>query len=212
MGKLYERAMEFHNCWNEYQGQTIKERKISVVIPTYHPSCLKEVLEHLSKLNQVYEVVVVFDSYDDDPNSVIGDYNFHLNIVRHDKNRNGGAADNTGAVHANGDIILFINQDMILSPSFIPNAYKLFSANGDRGLVLGFRDTVKYENVPSLENWREADYSRDWRVKTPVKDSYLDLTISSCGSVSNNCDKDSILEIYKSSNQDRKSTRLNSSH
>ncbi len=203
MGRLFDQAMEFHNDWNDYHGQTVNEPKISVVIPTYHPRCLKEVLEHLSKLNKIYEVIIVFDSHDDDPNSVIGNYSFHLNIVRHDRNRNGTAANNTGAVHANGDIVLFVEQDMILSPSFIPNAYKLFSANDYSGIVLGFRDTVKYEEVPSLENWKEADYTKDWRVMTSVNDSYLDLTISNCGSASNNCAKDSILEIYKSSDHFR---------
>lgn len=203
MGKLYDSTLTFHNDWKDYTNEEIKEKKISVVIPTYHPRYLKDVLDHLSKLNSVYEVVTVFDGQDDNPDSIIDDYNYHLTILRHDHNRNAPAANNTGAVHASGDIILFMDQDMILSPSFIPNAYKLFSANDYSGLVVGFRDTLPYEQVPKLENWQEADYTRDWRVRTPVNDSYLDLTIANCGSATNNCENNNILEIYKRSNHFR---------
>lgn len=203
MGKLYDKSLTFYNNWKEANNTNLGCKKISVVVPAYHPGYLKEVLIHLSKLHLIYEVIIVFDSFDDSPNSIIDDYNFNLIIVQHDKNRNATAANNTGAVYATGDIILFLDQDMILSPKFIPNALSLLEVNNYKGLVLGFRDTLKFEDVPTLENWNESNYYNDWRMKTLVNDNYLDLTVSGCGSSNNKCKNNSILEIYNESNKFR---------
>ena len=202
MGKLYEKSLSFYNNWNEpNNNEYSNKKKISVVIPVYHPRYLKEVLNHLSKLNLIDEVITVFDSLDDNPDEIINDYTFNLIIVQHDKNRNAPAANNTGAVHAAGDIIIFLDQDMILSPQFIPNALKMLESNDYKGLVVGFRDTVEFKNVPELESWKESNYYNDWRIKTSMNDNFLDLTVSNCGSSINNCTSNDTLEIYKKSNK-----------
>ena len=204
MGKLYDKSLVFDNDWKDNETYIKTNKTISVVIPVYHPQYLKQVLNHLSKLDSIDEVVTVFDSYDDDPKYIIDDYSFRLIIVRHDKNRNAPAANNTGAIFATGDIILFLDQDMILSPKFIPRMMNLLAANKYKGLVVGFRDTVDFSEVPSLDNWKESDYTKDWRIKTQVDENFLDLTVSDCGSTSNNCDSERILEIYKQSEKFRK--------
>lgn len=203
MGNLYDNASIFVNNWVKEQGNESQNAKLSVVIPVYHPKYLKEVLNHLSKLQGIFEVVAVFDGMDDNPYSVIDDYNYDFTIVQHNKNYNAPAANNTGSVYASGDIILFLDQDMILSPNFIPNAKKLLVANNNQGIVLGFRDNVDFTDVPSFENWQDANYENDWRMKTIVNDTFLDLTVSNCGSVNNNCHTNFILEIYKQSNEFR---------
>lgn len=203
MGKLYEKSLNFINNWKESDVNIINDKKISVVIPVYHPEYLRNVLNHLSKLGTINEVILVFDSLDDDQSLIIDKYSFELIVVQHNKNYNAPAANNTGAIHASGDIILFLDQDMILSPNFVPNALNLLYANKYKGLVVGFRDTVEYEKVPSLERWKESNYFNDWRIKTTLNDNYLDLTVSNCGSSSNNCNNCNSLEIYNQSNKFR---------
>ena len=203
MGKLYDSALLFKNNWIENNWIESLDSKLSVVIPVYHPRYLKEVLKHLSNLNGIYEVIAVYDGLDDNPYSVIDDYNYDFTVVQHNKNYNAPAANNTGSVYASGDIILFLDQDMILSPKFIPNAKKILTVNNNKGIVLGFRDNVEFEDVPLFENWQDANYWNDWRMKTSINDDYLDLTVSNCGSVDNNCNKNLILEIYKQSNKFR---------
>lgn len=200
MGKLYDQAKIFENNWKEFNNELLPNSKTSVVIPVYHPRYLKDVLSHLSKLNDIFEVITVFDGTSDNPNDIIDKYNFNFTIIQHDKNYNAPAANNTGAVYASGDLLLFLDQDMILSPSFIPIAKKLLVANNNKGIALGFRETLDYKDVPKLENWKEADYENDWRIKTIVNENYLDLTVTNCGSFDNNCINNSILEIYKQSN------------
>ena len=70
-------------------------------------------------------------------------------------------------------------------------------------VVLGFRDTVEFEEVPNLENWQEADYRKDWRVKTFTNENLLDLTISNCGRVDNNCIANQEISIFAMTNKYR---------
>ena len=86
MGKLYNNSLSFVNDWKEPTNDDIiksrlESKKISVVIPVYHPRYLKEVLMHLSKLEFIYEVITVFDSHDDNSNLIIDDYKFKLLIT-----------------------------------------------------------------------------------------------------------------------------------
>lgn len=200
MGKLLNSALSFQNNWKDGEINNLSNKKLSIVIPVYHPRYLKEVLEHLSKLKGIYEVITVFDSLDDNPNMIIDDYNFNFMVIKHNKNYNAPAANNTGSSYASGDILLFLDQDMILSPNYIENAKRKLFINDNKGIVLGFRDNVDYEEVPSLENWCDANYLKDWRMQTRVDDSYLDLTVMNCGSSNNYCNKKEILEIYKQTN------------
>ena len=204
MGKIFDSALIHDNDWKEPNGKELTNQKISVVIPVYHPRYLKEVLNHLSKLDNIYEVITVFDGMDDNPYEFIDDYNFKFTAVKHARNCNAPGANNTGSVYATGDVILFLDQDMILSPSYIANTKKLLSANNNKGVILGFRDNVDYKEVPPFDKWQEANYLNDWRMKTGVDESFLDLTVSNCGSVNNHCSKDVPLEIYKESNGFRK--------
>jgi glycosyltransferase involved in cell wall biosynthesis len=204
MGKLLVNSELHNNDWKKPTGNEITSQKLSVVIPVYHPRYLKEVLDHLSKLDGIYEVITVFDGMDDDPYKVIDDYNYKFTVVKHNRNCNAPGANNTGSFYATGDLLLFLDQDMILSPFYIENAKRLLVANDNKGVVLGFRDNVDYEEVPSLDNWKEANYLNDWRMRTTVNESFLDLTVNNCGSVNNHCNKDKILEIYKDSDEFRK--------
>ena len=203
MGKLYEESLKFNNNWKDYSEDIVSDKKLSVVIPVYHPQHLDTVLNHLSKLGGIEEVVLVFDGPDDECESIIKKYNFDLLVVRHDQNYNAPATNNTGSTFASGDILLFLDQDMILSPSFIPKMKKLLAANNNHGIVLGFRDTVEFEELPDFENWKEANYMNDWRMKTYSTENLLDLTITDCGNAYNNCSLNQELKIFEDSNKFR---------
>ena len=82
MGKIFDSALAHNNDWKEPIGNEKTNQKISVVIPVYHPRYLKEVLDHLSKLDGIYEVITVFDGMDDDPYKVIDDYNYNFTVVK----------------------------------------------------------------------------------------------------------------------------------
>ena len=114
MGRLLKSALEFNNNWIDKKENVEVNQKLSIVIPVYYPKYLKEVLEHLSKLEGIYEVITVFDYVEKDLNQYIDDYNYNFIIVSHDKNYNASSARNTESIYANGDLILFLDKDMIL--------------------------------------------------------------------------------------------------
>ena len=71
MGRLLKSALEFNNNWIDKKENVEVNQKLSIVIPVYYPKYLKEVLEHLSKLEGIYEVITVFDYVEKDLNQYI---------------------------------------------------------------------------------------------------------------------------------------------
>ena len=95
---------------------------VTIVIPTYkRPDQLKRVID--SCLSQTYsnvEIIVVDDNYPETEYRKATEKVMHLynnkNIkyIKHDKNRNGSAARNTGLANATGKYITFVDDDDIL--------------------------------------------------------------------------------------------------
>lgn len=101
---------------------------VSIIIPSYQrPVSLKRAID--SCLTQTYsdiEVIVVDDNNPDtdarkETESVMEEYSNTPNItyLKHDKNRNGSAARNTGIRSAKGEYITFVDNDDILFPDKI---------------------------------------------------------------------------------------------
>lgn len=101
---------------------------VSVIIPSYkRPTSLKRAID--SCLEQTYsdiEVIVVDDNNPDtdarkETEEVMQRYCDITNIIyiKHDKNRNGSAARNTGIRSAQGEYITFLDNDDILFPDKI---------------------------------------------------------------------------------------------
>ncbi len=100
-----------------------KKPEITVVIPTYNRSrILKNTL--VSLFNQTlqkerFEVIVIDDGSDDDTEDMIKNLKppYRLRYFRQKHLGYGpGRARNLGVVHANGDIILFLDSDVISDP------------------------------------------------------------------------------------------------
>lgn len=101
---------------------------VSVVIPTYkRPIYLKRAID--SVLNQTYEnveLIVVDDNNPDTParletEDLMAHYsdNPKVKYLKHDKNRNGSAARNTGWRAATGEYITYLDDDDEIAPEKI---------------------------------------------------------------------------------------------
>ena len=100
----------------------------SVIIPTYNRrAMLVEMLRSLcSQVGEVeFEVIVVDDGSPDDTRSIQDiQFPFTLHYIRQE-NQGSAAARNTGADHAQGDILIFLDDDIYVEPGYISGLVQL---------------------------------------------------------------------------------------
>ena len=109
------------------------EPLISVVIPAYNRA--RTIIEALKSVQvQTYrnwEVVVVDDGSNDNTCQIVAEYAIQeprVRLLRHEKNRGGQAARNSGIKAANGEWIAFLDSD----DQFLPNSLSLRLAMAQR--------------------------------------------------------------------------------
>jgi len=97
-----------------------EEKLVSVIIPTYkRPDTLLRTIQ--SVLNQTYkniEIIIVDDNAPDSidrkyTESMMEKFKYHENVkyIKHEYNKNGSAARNTGFKNSNGQYIMFLDDD-----------------------------------------------------------------------------------------------------
>lgn len=99
--------------------------KVSVIIPTYHRAeCICRAVDSvLAQTLKEIEIIVVDDNgveteYGRETAQMMNRYNGIDNVIyiRHDVNKNGAVARNTGIKHAKGQYISFLDDDDIYTP------------------------------------------------------------------------------------------------
>jgi glycosyltransferase involved in cell wall biosynthesis len=97
--------------------------KASIIIPTYkRPKLLRHLLESLvtQRTEQPFEVVVVNDDPDDDISHLLQAMaGLDLKIINLKQDRGRAIARNTGVENTDGDILIFLDDDMTVVPDFI---------------------------------------------------------------------------------------------
>jgi len=113
-----------------------KNPSISVVIPVGNGSAmLGDVLHHIAACDPLpYEVIIVNDHVRDGTLFCVSEYEnapFSLLVVPNRENIRGPAsARNTGAEAASGDIVLFVDSDVMLPPAFFARLCDDFTGAG----------------------------------------------------------------------------------
>jgi hypothetical protein len=136
--------------------------KVSVVVPMYNDSrtidlCLASVS---TQTHPAHEIIVVDDASTDD--SAARAARHACTLVRADQNGGPGAARNLGVRHAKGDVIFFIDADMIMYPDAIENAVALLSGPRRYGAVFGVPDKVPLLPEGPIGQYRILQYHY-WR-------------------------------------------------
>jgi len=121
--------------------------KISVIIPVYNQrdnlkTCLDAVL---SSLYRDYEVIVVDDCSNDGSLEVVSEYG--CRIVKCGMQSGPAAARNKGAAVSNGEILLFVDADVIVEKSTISKLVEYFDNHSDAAAVIGtYSDSSPYKD------------------------------------------------------------------
>jgi len=128
--------------------------KASVVIPTYlRQKDLAELFESI--LNQTcmpLEVIVVDDSPTDEINKLCTEYGtkfaekgVHLFYIKNDRERSAAIARNIGVENSKGDIVLFLDSDVVLEKNFIEEVLRVFKERPDAIGVAGYITNIRIE-------------------------------------------------------------------
>ena len=130
----------------------------SVVIPHHdRPALLTSLLESLESQDYSnFEVVVVDDGSEQaNTHAQLKDledrgWSYPLQVVRQD-NKFLGAARNTGVRHANGDLLLFIDDDDVARPGFVASMVRAIDATGAAAVSCAFVMFEDEEGPPTAE-------------------------------------------------------------
>lgn len=107
----------------------IRYPTVSVIIPTYNRAHLvgRAIQSVLEQTYQNFEIIVVDDASTDDMEEVVkGFSDQRIHYFRHEQNKGGGAARNTGVKKARGDFIAFLDSDDEWFPSKIEKQLRIF--------------------------------------------------------------------------------------
>lgn len=127
--------------------------KVSIIIPTYkRTKTLNRAI--LSAFNQTYKNIEIIVIDDNDPQSadrfatesIVEQYKEGKNFIyiKHQKNRNGAAARNTGIINSSGDIICFLDDDDWYHPQKTYKQVKYLLSNKEyQGVYCGVYNNNK---------------------------------------------------------------------
>src|SRR5438874_12024057 len=92
--------------------------RVSVIIPTFNGSALlgESIASVLAQTYQDFELIVVDDGSTDNTSGVVASFATKQIRYIHQVNRGVGAARNTGAKAANGELLVFLDHDDLLLP------------------------------------------------------------------------------------------------
>jgi glycosyltransferase involved in cell wall biosynthesis len=121
------------------EGTMQENPLISVIIPTYNRAALidRAIRSVLAQSYGNIEVIVVDDASEDDTNAVVrGIADDRLSLIRHETNKGGAEARNTGIKTATGQYIAFQDSDDEWVPDKLTKQMQVFdSADSELGVV-----------------------------------------------------------------------------
>lgn len=115
--------------------------RISVIIPVYNgtrdlPECLSAVKAWAK--NSDTEIIVVDDASTDETPAVAA--SMGVRVLRLEKNSGPAAARNFGAQHARGDVLFFVDADVVLAPGALDRAVRILDTHPELAAVFGSYD------------------------------------------------------------------------
>jgi glycosyltransferase involved in cell wall biosynthesis len=155
------------------------QRKISLQICSYNrKDLLRKTLGSLSDQTfslAEYEVIVVDDGSTDGTSEMLQEFKAPYDLILIRQEKSGLAAGrNKGIKKAEGDIILFIDDDVLADPNLIKEHF-LFHERHPNSIVKGWVNHVEKAERPAKPKWTWKDFSTAafWTSNVSVKKSDL---------------------------------------
>ena len=140
---------------------------VTVVIPTYQRrDSLREVLLTLSRADfdpARFEVIVSIDGSDDGTEEMLKGVNVPYSLHwTHGPNAGPGAARNRGAALAQGDFLLFLDDDILATPPLLGQHLAAHPSADGRTVGLGRVETFQSTRLSSWERYLSARYDEHY--------------------------------------------------
>jgi GT2 family glycosyltransferase len=114
--------------------------RVSIVVPAYDNAAeLEECLRSLIP-GGAHEIIVVDDGSTDDTGGVAA--RSGVKVLRLDRNSGAGAARNHGARQATGDVLLFVDSDVVVAPDTVARVTRVFEERPEVAAVFGSYDAA----------------------------------------------------------------------
>jgi GT2 family glycosyltransferase len=115
--------------------------KVSIIVPVYNNP--KDLIECISAIKEnslsCSEIIVVNDGSTDNTEAVAK--SLSVKVQRLNQNEGGAAARNHGVQHASGEILIFIDSDVVVRPYTIAHIMQFFNDHPDFAGIFGSYDT-----------------------------------------------------------------------
>lgn len=137
--------------------------KVSIIIPTYNEE--EHIVDCLNSIkNQTYkdlELIVVDDGSADNTLNFVSNLNFNNLIILKQKHMGPAAARNYGAQKSKGDILIFVDSDMVFDKKFVEKLIKPIIKNESKGTFSKDEYVLNWNNV----------WSKCWNINSnlPIK-------------------------------------------
>ncbi|WP_239338519.1 glycosyltransferase [Frankia sp. CiP3] len=156
-------------AWQEPAPHAATARSLSVVIPAHNVShAIKRLLDALqrSAVTGPVEVIVVDDASTDGTAHIARGHPLRPTVLSLPERLGSGAARNIGTLIAGGDLVLYLDGDMVIPPYVLQE----HTTRGDEGwITLGFRHNLGVDDprIPTLDTASPAvpDLEEDHRVR-----------------------------------------------
>lgn len=140
----------------------MEKLKISVIIPSRNRvSCLKQLLENINRQTRVPDEVIVIGHVEDLKTRkflLTLDNKFKFNLKFDFINGGTSKARNRGISLSEGDILVFLDDDVILEKNYIKNVYKIFNNNINIKIITGYTFDLVVLTTPWLVNKGDIEY------------------------------------------------------
>ena len=135
---------------------------VSIILVNYNgKKIIKDCLQSLRQFNHTIlsEIIVVDNASDDGSPELICEHFPEVKLIRESVNHGFGKGNNIGAKIAQGEYILFLNTDTILTCDFLPQLLTVMMENPHVGIVapqlLNQDGSVQISTSPALGVWGE---------------------------------------------------------
>ena len=113
--------------------------KVSIICPTWNKlEFLKQMMESVNRCTQwPFELIIIDNASDDGTQEFVLNSKFKMDgqYIRNEENKGFAIANNQGVKVAKGNFICFLNNDTIVTKSWLTNMMKVFNEEKAVGIV-----------------------------------------------------------------------------